>query len=229
MLHKFRSVSILTIIMLFLSACNLPQAASDDPNTVMTVAAQTIEAKFTQKSLLTPSATFPLPVTQTPAPPSQTPAPVNSVTPTAMCDLALYVTDVSVPDGSPFLANQAFTKTWRLQNNGTCTWTSGYQVIFDNGDSMSGPATQALAGSVAPGQTVDISVNLKAPATTGSFRGYWKLRNPSGVLVPIANGYQENSFFVDIKVIPPTATVTPTSSITPTLIISPSNTPTPTP
>jgi hypothetical protein len=58
---------------------------------------------------------------------------------------------------------------------------------------MSGPATQALTGNVNPGETVDISVNLKAPSANGSYQGYWKLRNASGVLFA--------SFYLDIKVV----------------------------
>jgi hypothetical protein len=57
---------------------------------------------------------------------------------------------------------------------------------------MSGPATQALTGNINPGQTMDISVNLKAPASAGNYRGYWKLRNAAGVLFA--------TFYVDIKV-----------------------------
>jgi hypothetical protein len=66
---------------------------------------------------------------------------------------------------------------------------------------MNGPATQALTGNVNPGQTVDISVNLTAPASVDTYRGYWKLRNGSGVLF--------GQFYADIKVQnPPTATNT---------------------
>jgi hypothetical protein len=148
--------------------------------------------------------------------------------------MAQYVTDVTIPDGSQFQPNQDFTKTWRLKNTGVCTWTSGYQVIFDNGDAMSGPATQALSGTVAPGQTVDLSVNLKAPAAAGSYRGYWKLRNPAGVILPVISGFQGNSFFVDIKTVPPAPTATATPLVLATLnpfpiIPLPLKTATPTP
>lgn len=221
----------------FLAACNLPQAPTVDPNAIKTEAAQTIEAGLTQTALLTPSVTPSPPATLTPVPPTETPTPVNSPSPTPICDLAQYVADVSVADGTPFLANQAFTKTWRLKNIGVCTWTSAYQVIFDNGEAMSGPANQPLAGSVAPGQTVDISLNLKAPASLGSYRGYWKLRNPSGVLIPIVSGYQNAAFFVDIKVVAPDPTATPTlvpgftlvplKPIIPVFPLFPSSTPTP--
>ena len=57
---------------------------------------------------------------------------------------------------------------------------------------MGSPSSQALTGNVNPGETVDISVNLKAPSTSGSYKGYWKMKNASGVLF--------SAFYVDIKV-----------------------------
>jgi hypothetical protein len=85
-----------------------------------------------------------------------------------------------------------FTKTWRLKNTGTCSWTPAYAVVFFSGEAMSGPAVQALTANVNPGQTVDLSVNLKAPATEGTYTGYWKLRNAAGVTF--------TQFYVAIKV-----------------------------
>jgi hypothetical protein len=97
-----------------------------------------------------------------------------------------------------FAPGATFTKTWRLKNAGTCTW-SGYSLVFDSGDAMNGTSPTPI-GVVNPGQEVDLSVNLTAPATNGSYRGYWRIRNASGVLMPILNGHQGTSFFVDIKV-----------------------------
>ncbi len=57
---------------------------------------------------------------------------------------------------------------------------------------MNGPTVQALSGNVNPGQTVDISVNLTAPSSNGTYTGYWGLRNPSGVIF--------THFYVQIKV-----------------------------
>lgn len=116
-----------------------------------------------------------------------------------MCDLAQFVKDMSIPDGTVFAPGATFTKTWRLKNVGTCTW-SGYSLVFDSGDSMSGTSPTPI-GSVSPGQEVDLSVNLIAPATGGSYRGHWRIRNSSGVLVPVLGGTQGKSFFVDIKVV----------------------------
>lgn len=212
-----RLILIFVAAMLIASACNLPRAQSQtpDPNAFLTVAAQTVQAQFTLDALRTPQATMTPPASETPAPPTLTNTPPSTASPTPICDLAQFITDVTVPDGTVFKPGETFTKTWRLKNNGVCTWTSGYQLIFDSGDSMSGPATQPLAGSVAPGQTVDISVTLKAPATPGTYRGYWKLRNAAGVLLPVSNGFQGTSFFVEIKVVPPSATPTITPSVTP--------------
>jgi len=99
---------------------------------------------------------------------------------------------VTVPDDTVFSPNQTFTKTWRLKNTGTCSWTPSYAVAFSDGNSMNGPATQALVGNVNPGQTVDISVNLTAPADPGTYTGNYRLRNAAGLLF--------TKFYVRIKV-----------------------------
>jgi hypothetical protein len=120
------------------------------------------------------------------------------------CEQAGFVTDVSVPDGTALPAGSPFTKTWRLKNTGTCTWTTDFALVFASGESMSGPASQKLASSVLPGQTIDVSVPLKAPGQPGQYRGNWKMRNASGVLFGLGN--QNQTFYVDIKVIPTNTT-----------------------
>jgi hypothetical protein len=224
MWRKSRFPLISVIALLVLSACNLPKAQTPDPNAFLTIAAQTVQAQLTLDALLTPQATFTPPASETPIPPTATNTPPSTASPTPICDLAQFIEDVTVPDGTVFQPGETFTKTWRLKNIGVCTWTSGYQILFDSGDSMSGPATQPLAGSVAPSQTVDISVTLKAPVAAGSYRSYWKLRNAAGVLLPVANGYQGTSFFADIKVVLPTATPSltpsPTNTTMPIIIIT---------
>ena len=185
-----RIVSIIFLVTLVLSACNLPGSSTQEPEqqsaeVVLTAAAQTVEANLTQFAEQATATPQILP-TSTTAPPTITLAvqPTGGSAPTAAatqgCDDADFVTDVTIPDGTDLDPNETFTKTWRLKNSGTCSWTPSYAVVFSNGDSMSGPATQALAGNVDSGQTLDISVNLKAPATSGDYTGYWKLRNAAG-------------------------------------------------
>ena len=105
-------------------------------------------------------------------------------------------------------------KTWRLRNNGSCTWTTGYTLVFYNGDAMSGPASSPItSGSIAPGSTVDISVSLIAPTTPGTYKGNWRLRNSGGAQFGIGTN-ADQSFWVQIKSVTPTPTPSPTSSYT---------------
>ena len=225
---KFLSKNlILLLVLILLTGCNLPQATPQNANAVFTAAAETVQAQLTQDSLLFPQATTPVPpapdTATPPAPPTATLPPTATASATPLCDLVQFISDVTIPDGTEVLPEQTFTKTWRLRNLGTCTWSSSYQVIFDNGELMGGPATQPLAGNVAPGQQVDISIAFKAPATPGTYRGYWRLRNAAGVLMPVASGYQGTSFFVEVKVVAPTST--PTVTVTPTETVTPTSTP----
>lgn len=135
--------------------------------------------------------------TVTGTPPSPTPTVTGTVQPNA-CDRAQFIADVSVPDGTSFGPGIGFNKTWRLKNVGTCTWTN-YSILFDTGDKMSGPDSALIPTSVAPGQTVDITIQLTSPTTKGSYRGYWKLKNSTGVPFGIGSAGTK-SFWVDIKV-----------------------------
>jgi photosystem II stability/assembly factor-like uncharacterized protein len=118
----------------------------------------------------------------------------------AGCDSAQFVSDLTIPDGSSVAPGAAFTKTWRLLNNGTCTWDTSYTLVSAGGDAM-GPSTPVkLPVSVPPGQMLDLSVNLVAPATAGHYKSLWKLSNPSGVQFGIgASG--NDPFWVDINVV----------------------------
>jgi hypothetical protein len=115
------------------------------------------------------------------------------------CDWAQFVADVTVPDGASFAPGATFTKIWRLRNIGTCTWTTSYAIVFVSGSLMGAPSVVNLSSSVAPGATIDVSVNMTAPASNGHYRGYWQMRNASGVLFGIG-AYATSSFWVDINV-----------------------------
>ncbi|HEU0294195.1 MAG TPA: NBR1-Ig-like domain-containing protein [Anaerolineales bacterium] len=158
--------------------------------------------------------------------PSLTPTPTLKPTP---CDKAEFSADINVPLGTVMAPGAQFTKTWRLKNVGTCTWTISYRIAFFSGEQMGAPSSLQFPMNVAPGQVVDLSLNLTAPSTAGAHRGYWIFQNDTGQAFGI--GSQGNqSWFVDIVVAdgtvtptltqsptasPPTATQSPTPSITP--------------
>jgi hypothetical protein len=171
-----------------LGACNLPGDEDTQPvsqaDLILTAAEQTVQARHTEDALAQPTATWTMIPSNTPQTvPSNTPIPTKEPTQAeAACDVAEFVTDVTISDGTAFQPGEIFTKTWRFKNNGSCAWTSGYSIIFLSGDSMEGPASQSLTtGVVEYGDVVDISVELTAPDNPGEYTGYWGLRNASGV------------------------------------------------
>jgi hypothetical protein len=220
----YRILSVLIAVALAISACNLPSAQPTEqanPNAVFTAAAETVVAQLTQGALLNPTnppptiappTSSPVESTNTPEPvipPVATSAPVAA--PTTACDAAQFVTDVTIPDGTPFSGGATFVKTWRLKNIGTCTWNSAYALVFDSGTAMGGAASVPLSGTVAPGGSVDVSVNLQAPSADGTYRGFWGLTNASGARIPVAGGSNGKSFYVEIRVGSGTSAGTPDS------------------
>ena len=129
--------------------------------------------------LPTPTHPTPLPTSTATATPTPTPTPTlpSAATP---CNRAGYLTDVTIPDGTVLAPGTQFTKIWRLRNLGTCTWTSGYTLLFVDGDRLEGESALPLPGIVPPGYTVDIPVDLVAPGTSGTYIGLWQLRSPDG-------------------------------------------------
>jgi uncharacterized repeat protein (TIGR01451 family) len=117
----------------------------------------------------------------------------------ASCDAAEFVADVTIPDGTVVAPGSAMAKTWRLKNIGTCTWSTSYSIVFYAGAQMSAPSVVYMPTSVAPGATVDITVNMVAPTTPGHYRGYWMIRNTSSVLFGVGPTGTW-TFFIDIVV-----------------------------
>jgi hypothetical protein len=155
-----------------------------------------------------------------PGQPTATSTPVPTPIVVGCTDQAAFVSDVTIPDNTNLLPGQSFVKTWRLRNTGTCTWDSTYALVFVGGDQMGGAFSVPLGRSVAPGQTVDLSVTLTAPTATGTFQGKWQLRNADGDLFGIGRS-ADDPFWVKVVVNPPPtaqpATPTPTTPPVPSV------------
>ena len=135
---------------------------------------------------LTPTAA-PSPTLTISAGPSElsTLAPAPTPTPQPNCaDSALFIADITIADNTNLQPGQPFTKTWQLRNNGTCTWNSEYALVFNGGDRLDSPAAVPLS-ETAPKATLNLSVNLVAPASDGAFTGLYELHNPQGQAIPI--------------------------------------------
>lgn len=97
--------------------------------------------------------------------------------------VARFVKHVTVDDGAEFCPSTSFVKTWRFRNEGTIPWpeNSVLLCVGKKADQI-GATTRSviLPRSVMPGEEVDVSVNMIAPAAGGSYTGFWKLADPSG-------------------------------------------------
>lgn len=235
-----RMLAILLTFAFFLGACRSEQTsptpapadtqtsqpATPDSDAIGTSVAQTVEAELTQAAQNNPTNT-PAPTATLPSSPTPTvgtPEPTSTSVPTlaagegTLPNHARFLEDVTIPDGTILVAGQTFTKTWRVQNIGSETWTPEYSFVFINGDRMEGQAL-TLTQQTLPGGVLDISIPMVAPLQPGTYTGYWMLQAPdteAGDDGPVfgigANASQ--ALFVQINVILPTATPSPT--LTPT-------------
>lgn len=119
--------------------------------------------------------------------PAATAATATATAEAACTDKASFVADVTVPDYSHMDPREAFTKTWRVKNVGTCTWTADYQAVYANGDALGAPASVPLA-ETAPGATLDISAKMAAPNADGKYEIFYRLNNAAGDAMPIDAG-----------------------------------------
>jgi hypothetical protein len=212
-----RCAAIFCLLGLVLCACGpTDAAAAEDPVAlVYTAAALTLTA---QATLLPSSTADPSTPTLTPTQfSSPTPVPTATtlfqpaatstysyVSSSSGCDDSAFLSDVTIPDGTELAPGEAFTKTWKFQNTGSCAWTTSYDIVFVSGSAMSG-STTALSSSTESGGQINVSVSLVAPSTTGTYTGYWKLQNAAGTRFG-------QSVYVQIVVSDDASTLTPTAT-----------------
>ncbi|MHB8807277.1 MAG: NBR1-Ig-like domain-containing protein, partial [Anaerolineaceae bacterium] len=123
---------------------------------------------------------------------------VQTVSLPTNCLIAGLVSE-TIPDGTIIAKGSTFTKTWSIRNGGTCTWSTGYKMVFESGDLLGATSESVnLTQNVGPGMMTAISMKLTAPNTDGTYIGYWMLQTDAGVNV--------GRFSVNVYVGTPTAT-----------------------
>lgn len=108
---------------------------------------------------------------------AETPTPTPSPTP-CLPD-ARFVSDVTVPDDTPFAAGAGFTKVWRVESNGCAAWPAGTAWTFVGGELLGAPAAITVP-EIAPGGSTDISLEMRAPEAPGVYKSTWQMRGPDG-------------------------------------------------
>lgn len=215
-MDRFKKHSVFSLIMILAviqGSCSLPDESSGlegKPGALYTEAAMTVSVQLTAAGINLSQNTQPA---ETPEPegaaaaapsstfeiPTYTPEGAGAPTP-EVCDQVKFVKDVTIPDEMDLAPGESFTKTWRLQNAGSCPWGIGYLLYFESGDIMDGPSSRDLTSeTILPGETLDISIDLVAPQETGTYQGFWKLRNVKGESFGV--GEFSKAFWVKINVV----------------------------
>lgn len=202
--HKFALLLLGSLLLTLLTACAAkPVNLAVSPTPPAPTQAVPSMAPVSEA---TPLAQSPVPpisgATETPFP-TYTPYPLIPPTPTEKlpCERAFFIKDVTIADGSKLNLGESFEKTWRIRNDGHCPWSTEYSFIFAGGDDMQAPASIALPHAVAPGQEVDLTLPLVAPATLGTYKANFKLQNPSGGQFGIGNA--QEAIYALINVVEP--------------------------
>ena len=158
-----------------------------DTNSLRTEVAATVLAQVTQDLALTPLVTSPpaptatIPPTSTPTQASTDPSTevvgvtvtLSSLTAEAETENKAEWVSQSITDKTVFAPGETFTMTWRLKNTGTSTWAANYILRFFSGDPFGSPEEAPLNREVPPGETVDIILEMKAPARPGTYTSVW--------------------------------------------------------
>lgn len=233
MAHSKKAYGIIgvTVCLFLLVACSSPTPSSTptiDLNPFRTEVAATVLAEVTQNAVLAPTTQVPPTATITESPSATPTAEISSTetvtatqvvaTATGSLNLAQWVSQ-SIPDDTEFSPGEAFTMTWRVRNAGTTTWTPEYMLRFFAGNRFGAPEEVPLGQEVLPGGTVEISLDMTAPSTPGTYRSDWVMATES------RSNFKEGIYIQIIVPAPPTATSTPTRTATPTRTPTPTRAP----
>ncbi len=156
-------------------------------------------------------------VTATATEDEEAPAPTATTGNVGGVDTARWLAN-DPPDKSDFAPGETFTVTWKIENIGTTTWTTGYYIMFASGVQMDEDEKVFLPYPVPPNTNVQISVSFTATEETGEKRSNWKLFNDKD------NSFYDFYFIVDVvepSAEEPTAEATTETTVTPTITVTP--------
>ena len=71
-----------------------------------------------------------------------------------------FVNDVTIPDGTLVKRGEWITKTWTLENYGTCPWNENYKVVWNNEDIENQQQLFDIGVDLEPGEQGEISVTF---------------------------------------------------------------------
>jgi len=186
-LHMFLASAVLLISCDVSTFVAPSQISTPVPGAINLMAAQTAAAAATQTAALRPPTLTP---TLTPFP-TQTPADTPTITPTFIFmlpsstptqpkgingTLKCYMISQVPQDGANFGRNKTFTLNWQLSNSGSSTWPQNVVSLnYVSGDKFTDTTIVNLPNSVAPDQSVTLSIDMTTPSFSGKYTTYWSL------------------------------------------------------
>jgi len=165
----------------------MPTPVPEPTAVIEPTAVPTETAVLTETAPITPTTT----ITDT--------APITSTATLTDCtNIIGYIDDITIPDDTVFAFDDEIVKTWRLRNDGTCTWGEGYTAVYIGGDDLIGPITQTIE-SVAPNDTIDLTITFTAPAAEGTYRENWQIADANGTPFGVG-GFDSEAFWLQVQV-----------------------------
>ena len=203
MINKPIKFTMFALCVLILISCNLLSALQPVPaaaaSSTPTAAPAPTQTQPVQQST-NPSPRLKVGGTRLPAVPTTVVAFPTSGATIVPCDRARLVSDISLPEGTIVHSGDPLVKTWRIMNAGSCTWTTAYRLIFDHGYDFISARAVNLAGKVAPGATVDITLTFPAPDPLGNYASFWNLQGPAGTIFGVGpNGDQPLAIRINVQ------------------------------
>lgn len=89
---------------------------------------------------------------------------------------ALFVKDITIPDGSVIPPLQPCLKVWEVKNNGNVAWPEG-TILKIVSSGLAVPETVNVP-CVNAGESISISVNITAPEKPGKYRLFYRFCHP---------------------------------------------------
>ena len=84
----------------------------------------------------------------------------NKEQPANCTNRARFVDDVTIPDGTTVKRGEWITKTWLLENYGTCPWDENYKVVWSDENYTNNQKLFDIGTALAPGESGEISVTF---------------------------------------------------------------------
>jgi hypothetical protein len=84
---------------------------------------------------------------------------------------------------APLAPKSPFILSWTFQNTGTCTWDTGYQMVYESGTEMTQSQRYPIVSAgktIAPGELVTVNLDMTTPEKLEEYHAIWRLQSKTG-------------------------------------------------